>query len=113
MVVLGSIGAVTALAWFYLFHMAAGTAGVADMTRLRWAVIRTSMKLGILGLGIGLAGALATERFIEAVLFDTPGLDPVTLVGLGLILLATTVAAAYAPARRATQVHPRTALTTD
>ncbi len=85
----------------------------ADVTLVRWAVIRSSLKLGVLGLGIGLAGALATERFIEGLLYDTPGLDSVTLIAVGLLLLTITVAAAYAPARRATQIHPRTALTVD
>ncbi len=73
-------------------------------------IVGDALRLGIAGLGLGLAGALAGARGLRAVLFDTSPADPLTF-GLTLgLLLAVTLAAAYLPARRASRIDPATAL---
>lgn len=62
------------------------------------------------GCAIGVAGALMLTRVIRALLFDVNPLDPLTYVGVGILLAVTTVLACYVPARRATRVDPMVAL---
>jgi putative ABC transport system permease protein len=64
----------------------------------------------VLGAGVGLIAALGASRLIRSLLFDASALDPVALVGAVAILCLTAVAAAWIPARRASQVDPLTAL---
>jgi predicted permease len=66
--------------------------------------------VGALG-GLGLA-ALST-RFLRSFLFNVSPLDPVTFVGVPLILSGVAVLASYIPARRATRVDPITVLRSD
>jgi len=73
-------------------------------------VVRQGMTLAVLGVALGLAGALTLGRFLSALLY---GLEPtdtatlvVTLVGFGVVAAG----AAYLPARRAAKVDPITAL---
>ena len=64
----------------------------------------------LLGLAIGIAAAAGATRVLATTLFEIQPHDPVTYVGVVSLLLATAVAAAYLPARRAALVDPRTAL---
>ena len=62
------------------------------------------------GVALGLGGAAALSRVIESLLFGVTALDPGTYALAALVLVATAVAAAYLPARRAAQVDPIVAL---
>jgi putative ABC transport system permease protein len=62
------------------------------------------------GLGIGLAGALAAGRWISAQLFDVTPADPATLVIVVCALAGAAACATYVPARRAAAVDPTDAL---
>jgi hypothetical protein len=66
--------------------------------------------LAALGAALGLAGASALTRLLEARLFGVAGLDPLTYALGVALLLATAAVAAWAPARRATRVPVREAL---
>jgi len=68
--------------------------------------------LGTIGVGavLGIAGALASSRVLSALLFEVSPTDPVTLVGVCLLLFAVALVAAYVPAQRATKVDPAEAL---
>jgi putative ABC transport system permease protein len=68
------------------------------------------LSLAALGVVIGGAGALALSSIITAMLFNVAPRDPVTLIGVSLMLLAVAAGASYIPARRALRVDPVTAL---
>jgi ABC-type lipoprotein release transport system permease subunit len=66
--------------------------------------------LGAIGLAIGASAALAASRLIESFLFETKPNDPRAVAVAAAILLISTLAAGYGPARRASRVDPLTAL---
>jgi len=73
-------------------------------------VVGQGMALTLIGVGLGLAGALAVTRLMSSLLFGVSASDPITFVGVAALLSAVAMLACYLPARRATQVHPLVAL---
>jgi len=73
-------------------------------------VVGQGFKLALVGLGIGMAGALALTRFLSKLLYGVKPSDPLTLATVSLLLLAVALLAAYIPARRAAKVDPMVAL---
>ena len=78
-----------------------------DVLRL---VMKDGMKLALLGILFGLAGAIALTRAMVSLLFEVKPTDPATLVLVALLLAAVALLACYIPARRALRIHPMTAL---
>lgn len=74
------------------------------------AVMHQGLSLVILGLVIGLAGALAFGRVLSSFLFNTDPIDPVTFVAVSVLLVVSALAACFLPARRAMGVDPMVAL---
>jgi putative ABC transport system permease protein len=68
------------------------------------------MILVLIGMALGLAGALATTRLISRQLFGVTATDPATFIGVSLLLALVASLACYLPARRATKVDPMVAL---
>jgi ABC-type antimicrobial peptide transport system permease subunit len=66
--------------------------------------------LAALGLVTGVAGSLAVMRLLGSVLFEIKPSDPITLIGVSLLLMLVAMAACYIPARRASHVDPLVAL---
>jgi len=73
-------------------------------------VIRRGMRLTLMGLAIGAAGALALTRLLGSLLFGISPRDPVTLVVVAAVLSSVALLACYIPARRAAGVDPMVAL---
>ena len=73
-------------------------------------IVRQGMSMVVIGLGIGLISALGLTRMMKSLLFETTPTDPVTFVGVSVVLAATALLACYVPARRALRVDPLTAL---
>jgi predicted permease len=87
-------------------RMALG-AGGRDVLRL---VIGQGMKLVLIGLAIGLAGALALTRLMKSLLFGVSANDPLTFCTIPLLLALVALLACWVPGRRATRVNPIVAL---
>ena len=68
------------------------------------------MKMVGIGLIIGIAAALITARFIQAILYGVPSNDPITLGVAVLVLALTGLLACLLPALRATRTDPIKAL---
>ncbi len=85
----------------------------ADRSRVVRLVVGRAMWLAGLGLAIGLAGALATTRVLDSLLYGITATDPATFVGVPLILAAVALVASLLPARRATRIDPMVALRTE
>jgi ABC-type antimicrobial peptide transport system permease subunit len=71
-----------------------------------------AMLVGI-GAIAGLAGALALSKVLHGLLFEVTASDPLTYVGVALLLFAVALAAMLLPARRAATVDPVVALKAD
>jgi hypothetical protein len=69
-------------------------------------VLRDGVRLGLLGTGAGLLGALALSRVLETLLRGVSPTDPATFAGAGLLLLAVAALASLLPARRAARLDP-------
>jgi ABC-type antimicrobial peptide transport system permease subunit len=73
-------------------------------------VVRQGLTLVLIGLVIGIAGALAGGRVLSAYLYSTTTSDPLILVGVAAVFVAAGIVACLIPARRATTVDPLIAL---
>jgi putative ABC transport system permease protein len=78
-----------------------------DVFRL---IVGGGMKLAVIGVILGLAGALAAARVVETMLFGVTPFDPASYGTTAGVLLAVAALACYMPARRAMQVDPLAAL---
>ena len=78
----------------------------ANPRQVSAGILRNGMILTLIGLLLGLPIALALGRAVEGLLFGVEATDPVTFSGLAAVLLMTTVAASYIPAKRAARVEP-------
>lgn len=73
-------------------------------------VVRQGMVPVVIGLGAGLAGALALSRFVASIVFGVSPVDAATYSIVGGVLLVVGVLACVIPARRASKVDPMSAL---
>jgi putative ABC transport system permease protein len=122
------VGSLSAIA---LLLAAVGLYGVmAHATRQRTTEIGVRLALGAtpasilnlfvmhgvwlvtLGAAFGLVGALVAVRFVRVLLFGVKPTDPVTWVGVSVVLLIVGLVACALPARRAMRIDPAAALRT-
>jgi predicted permease len=75
-----------------------------------WMVLRETLTLAGLGVGIGLIGAYGVTRLIQAQLFGVQATDLLTMAAASLGIATVTALAGYIPARRATGIDPMSAL---
>ena len=79
----------------------------SDVLRL---VVAQGIGLALIGVAVGIAGALGLTRFMSSLLYGIKPADPLTFAVVSLILISVAVLACYVPARRATKVNPMVAL---
>ena len=82
----------------------------AEPRDVRRMVLNEGLRLGLWGVLAGCLAALALARVLESELFGVLVWDPLTYIGVAILLMAVTAAASYVPARRATRVDPLRAL---
>jgi putative ABC transport system permease protein len=73
-------------------------------------VVGQGLKLAMMGVLIGVGGALALTRFLASLLYGVTPTDPLTFIAVSLTMIAVALAACYIPARRAAKVDPMVAL---
>ena len=82
----------------------------ATASQVQFGVIAQTLRLALVGIAVGTLASFATAKGIASLLFGTEPTDPVTFVGIILLLGAVGFIAGYIPARRATKVDPMLAL---
>lgn len=87
-------------------RMALG-AQIVDVLKL---VLSRAMALAVIGIGIGVVGAIALTRYLTSMLFGVKPIDVVTFTGVALVLVLVVLVACLVPARRATRIDPLEAL---
>jgi predicted permease len=73
-------------------------------------VMRQGLTLTLLGMVIGILGALALTRVLSHLLFEVAPTDPITFAGVAFLLAIVALVACWLPSRRATKVDPIVAL---
>ena len=73
-------------------------------------VVAQGMRLALVGVAVGVAGAFALAKVVTPFLFGVGARDPLVFVSVPLLLTAVALVAVWLPARRASRVDPITAL---
>ena len=76
-------------------------------------ILRSTTRLSLLGIAIGIACALVATRVVAAFLYGLSARDPLTLAGVSVALYLTALTAGYLPARRAARIDPLGAIRTE
>ena len=82
----------------------------AQRTDVLRVIVGHGLRLFVLGLCIGVAGAFVVTRWMSSVLFDVKPTDPLTFAVVAFVLGTAAFLASYVPARRAMRVDPMVAL---
>jgi ABC-type antimicrobial peptide transport system permease subunit len=82
----------------------------AQRNGVMWLVLRETLMLLVLGIGLGVPAALAATRLVQSQLFGLSAFDPATLALAIAVIGLVTMTAGYLPARRATGMDPLAAL---
>jgi ABC-type antimicrobial peptide transport system permease subunit len=82
----------------------------AQRTDVLRVIVGHGVRVFLLGLCIGVAGALVVTRWMSSVLFGVKPTDPLTFIVVALVLGTVAFLASYVPARRAMRVDPIVAL---
>jgi ABC-type antimicrobial peptide transport system permease subunit len=82
----------------------------ANRRKILGMVLRQGLELAIVGAAMGVVGALIVSHLMAGLLYGVAPTDPLTFLGVTLVLTAVALAACYIPARRAMRVDPAFAL---
>jgi predicted permease len=82
----------------------------ATQANVQLGVIAKTLRLAVMGMAVGTVGSFAVARVIESLLFATAPTDPLTFLGMVLLLGMVALSAGYIPARRASRIDPIDAL---
>jgi predicted permease len=82
----------------------------ADSGKVQRMILSEGGRLVVIGLALGVAGALLLSRLMQGLLFGVAAHDPITLLGVGGLMAAVGVAACWVPALRAARIDPGIAL---
>lgn len=82
----------------------------AQRSDVLWLIMKEGAKFSLAGITLGLAGAFAVTRLLSSELYGVSPADPLTYLGVALLMAAVTLLACYVPTRRAMRVDPLVAL---
>lgn len=82
----------------------------ASRSNIFGLVIGRGLAMAVIGVGIGTVAGLGLTRFLSGLLYGVSAADPLTFVGVSVLLLSVVAFACYLPARRAMKVDPLVAL---
>ncbi|MEN6333472.1 MAG: ABC transporter permease, partial [Phycisphaerales bacterium] len=82
----------------------------AEGAEVRRMVLWRGLRLTLIGIALGVVGAVAVTRVLASLLYDVSPTDPLTLASVSLVLTVIALFASYLPARRAAKVDPMVAL---
>lgn len=85
----------------------------ADAGKVQAYVLRDAVRMVIAGLALGLAGVLVLARTLRSLVYGITPYDPMTLVGVIVVLAGVALFASWLPARRASRIAPIVALQSD
>jgi predicted permease len=85
----------------------------ASQRNILGLVVRQGMLLAVSGVTIGLAAAFLLTRLIRNLLFGVQATDPITFLGISLLLAMIAMLASYIPAQRAARIDPMISLRCD
>jgi len=78
-----------------------------DILRL---IVGHGMRFALIGVAVGVGGALALTRLMSSLLFGVSSNDPTTFIGASILLMLVALVACYVPAKKAMKVDPMVAL---
>jgi predicted permease len=82
----------------------------AQAAQVWWLVLRRGIVQMVIGLAIGIGGAIGVGKLLESLLVQTGTRDPATLTSIVALLVFVSLSASFWPARRATRLDPVQAL---
>ena len=85
----------------------------ADAGAVRKMILSQGMLLAVVGVVVGLAGAIALGGVLSSLLYGVSPADPLTLVGVSVVFIAVAAGASLVPAARAARTPPAVALRAD
>ncbi|OLC49908.1 MAG: hypothetical protein AUH43_06615 [Acidobacteria bacterium 13_1_40CM_65_14] len=103
---LALVAAGTVCGWLFGVRMALG----AERRQVVWMVMRESLILSIIGIGVGLPLAIAGARLLKAMLFGITAGDPISFAAALGGIAVVAIGASLIPASRAASVNPIVAL---
>jgi putative ABC transport system permease protein len=85
----------------------------ASAHQVMWMILRQSLAMICIGVGIGLAGAIVAGRLLQRSVTGMGPAEPTTLAFMVTVLITAALAASFVPARRASRIDPMSALRQD
>jgi putative ABC transport system permease protein len=85
----------------------------AEVTDIFGMVLRQAFVLTLVGIAVGVVGAVFLTRLLTSLLYEVPPTDPLTFATVTVGLMTVALLASYLPAWRATRVDPTVALRVD
>ena len=82
----------------------------AQAERVLGMVLREVSWMALVGVVLGLGGALMLARLVSSMLYGVTAFDPLTLAGVTVVLMGISLLAGFGPARRASRIDPVRAL---
>jgi putative ABC transport system permease protein len=82
----------------------------ATRERIMRQIVREGLGVTFAGVALGLVLAIAVARLLSSMLYEVSAIDPVVFIGATALLVVAATLASYLPVRRASRVHPTTAL---
>ena len=82
----------------------------AQQGNILMLIVAHGVRIAMLGLALGICGALALTHVLQGLLFEVSPTDPTTFIGIAFLFISVSLIASYFPARRAAAVDPMKAL---